>query len=118
MGRAIVCGIVVALAACARPQPPVLGDALERSAKLLARLDQLEADLHQQDAELFVTSELEWRHGQAQQMACQVTGDHLREIHRLAVLQQEKQREKAKGHKKGRTIAQAKVPKPARVATN
>jgi hypothetical protein len=119
MGRAvIVCGIVVMLAACTRPQPPVLGDAMERSARLLARLDQLEADLHQQDAELFLTSELERRHGQAQQIACQVTSDHLREIHRLATAQEEKLRERAKARKKGRTIAQAKVTKPARVATN
>jgi len=116
MGRAIVCGVLLALAACARAQAPRQSDALERSARLLARLDQLEADLHQQEAELFLTSELEYRHGQAQQIACQVTNDHVKEIHRLAVIQEEKRREKA--HKKGRTIAQARVAKPARVATN
>jgi len=116
MGRAIVCGVLLVLAACARAQAPRQSDALERSARLLARLDQLEADLHQQDAELFLTSELEYRHGQAQQIACQVTNDHVKEIHRLALIQEEKRREKA--HKKGRTIAQARVAKPARVATN
>ena len=63
-----------------------------------------------------LTSELEYRHGQAQQIACQVTNDHVKEIHRLALLQEEKRREKA--HKKGRTIAQARSAKPARVATN
>ena len=116
MGRAIVCGVLLVFAACARAQAPRQSDALDRSARLLARLDQLEADLHQQDSELFLTTELEYRHGQAQQIACQVTNDHVREIHRLAVAQEEKRREKA--HKKGRTIAQARMPKRPRVATN
>jgi predicted metalloenzyme YecM len=116
MGRAIGCGILLLLAACARAQAPRQSDAMERSARLLARLDQLEADLHQQDAELYLNSELEFRHGQAEQIACQVTSDHVKEIHRLAALQEEKRREKA--HKKGRTIAQARTVKPARVATN
>jgi len=116
MGRVIGCGILLVLAACARAQAPRQSDALERSTRLLARLDQLEADLHQQNAEIFLTSELEYRHGQAQQIACQVTGDHVKEIHRLALLQEEKRREKV--HKKGRTIAQARVAKPARVARN
>ena len=119
MGRAVICGVLVVLAACARAEAPSprQSEALERSAKLLARLDQLEADLHQQDAEIFLTSELEWRHGQAQQIACQVTSDHVKEIHRLAVLQEEMQREKAKGRKKGKVVAQARVAKP-RLATN
>jgi hypothetical protein len=117
MGRAVICGVLVVLGACARPEAPRQSDALERSAKLLARLDQLEADLHQQDAEIFLTSELEWRHGQAQQMACQVTSDHVKEIHRLAVAQEEKQREKAKARKKGKVVAQARVAR-ARLATN
>jgi hypothetical protein len=116
MGRAIGCGILLLLAACARAQAPRQSDALERSARLLARLDQLEVDLHQQDAELYLNGELEYRHGQAEQIACQVTNDHVREIHRLAALQEEKRREKA--HKKGRAIAQARVTRPARVATN
>ena len=51
MGRVIGCGILLVLAACARAQAPRQSDAMERSASLLARLDQLEADLHQQDAE-------------------------------------------------------------------
>src|SRR4051794_17636314 len=117
MGRAIVCGVLLVLAACARPQPPRQSDVMERSAKLLERLDQLEADLHQQDAEIFLTSELQYRHGQAQQIACQVTNDHVKEIHRLAVLQEEKRRDKAKGHKKGKVVAQARAPK-TRLATN
>jgi hypothetical protein len=118
MGRVVICGVLVVLAACARVEAPSTrqSEALERSARLLARLNQLEADLHQQDAEIFLTSELEWRHGQAQQIACQVTNDHVKEIHRLAVIQEEKRREKA--HKKGRAIAQARSAKPARVATN
>src|SRR3954471_6791032 len=119
MGRAVICGVLVVFAACARAQAPSprQSDALERSAKLLARLDQLEADLHQQDAQIFLTSELEWRHGQASQIACQVTGDHVREIHRLAVMQKEKRREKA-SHKKPRAIAQARTTRPSRIATN
>jgi hypothetical protein len=117
MGRAVICGILVVLAACARAEEPRQSDALERSAKLLARLDQLEADLHQQDAEIFLTSELEWRHGQAQQIACQVTSDHVKEIHRLATAQEEKQRERAKARKKGKAVAQARVGKP-RLARN
>jgi len=116
MGRVVGCGILLVLAACARAQAPRQNDALERSARLLARLDQLEADLHQQDAEILLSSELEYRHGQAQQIACQVTNDHVKEIHRLAVLQEEKRRERS--HKKGRTIAQARLPKRPRVATN
>jgi uncharacterized membrane protein YccC len=116
MGRAIVCGVLLVLAACARAPAPRHSDALDRSARLLARLDQLEADLHQQDSELFLTSELEYRHGQAQQIACEVTNDHVKEIHRLAMLQEEKRREKA--HKKGRTIAQARTSKAQRIATN
>jgi hypothetical protein len=115
MGRVVVCGILWMIAACARAQAPRQSEAMERSARLLARLDQLEADLHDQDAQLFLTSELEYRHGQASQIACQVTTDHIREIHRLAVMQEEKRREKA--HKKGRAIAQARIAKP-RIATN
>src|SRR5207248_11674133 len=116
MGRVIGCGILLVLAACARAQAPRQSDAMERSASLLARLDQLEADLHQQDADILLSSELEYRHGQAQQVACQVTNDHVKEIHRLAVLQEEKRRERS--HKMGRTIAQARLPKRPRVATN
>ena len=116
MGRVIGCGILLVLAGCARAQAPRQSDAMERSARLLARLDQLEADLHQQDREIFLSSELEYRHGQAQQISCEVTSDHVREIHRLAALQEAKRQEKA--HKKGRTIAQARSAKPARVARN
>src|SRR2546430_11597221 len=95
MGRVIGCGILLVLAACARAQAPRQSDAMERSASLLARLDQLEADLHQQDAEILLTSELEYRHGQAQQIACQVTNDHVKEIHPLAPLHEENVRGKA-----------------------
>src|SRR2546430_15548951 len=102
MGRVIGYGILLVLAACARAQAPRQSDAMQRSASLLARLDQLEADLHQQNAEIFLTSELEYRHGQAQQIACQVTSDHVREIHRLATLQEEKRRGEAPHN--GRTL--------------
>ena len=114
MGRAIIVGVLLVLAACARTQAPRQSDAMERSARLLERLDQLEADLHQQDAHLFLASELEWRHGQVAQVACRVSEDHLREIHRLASAQEEKQRERS--HKR-KAIAQARTKAP-RIARN
>jgi hypothetical protein len=87
---------VMLLAACAgERQPPVRGEALERSARLLARLDQLEAELHAQTTELLISNELEDRHATATQIACRVTDDHVQEIHRLALAQERKQHERA-----------------------
>jgi hypothetical protein len=92
----------------------VQSEALERSARLLAKLDQLEADLHSQATELLISSELEERHGTATQLACRVTDDHLQEIHRLALAQERKQHEKAVRRK---AVAMARRPQ-RRVATN
>jgi len=50
---------------------------MERSARMLAALDRLEADLHSRDAEMATYSELIERHSQTQQIACKVTDEHL-----------------------------------------
>jgi hypothetical protein len=117
MGRGAAVAIVIVLtAACAgERQAPVRSEALERSARLLAKLDQLEADLHAQTAELLLSGELEDRHGTATQLACRVTDDHLQEIHRLALAQERKQHERAL---KRKAVAMARRTGKARVATN
>ena len=114
MGRAAACGVLVLMVACAeRPQAPRQGsEALERSARLLSKLDQLEADLHQQTADLYLAGALEQRHGSATQIACQVTDDHIQEIHRLALAQERKREERTR---KRKAIAQARG-KPTRIA--
>jgi hypothetical protein len=119
MGRAAAGAIVIVLtASCAgERQAPVRSDALERSARLLAKLDQLEADLHAQTAELLVSNELEERHATATQLACRVTDDHLQEIHRLALAQERKMQERS-GRRK--VVAMARRPGRTKqsVATN
>ncbi|HYV64790.1 MAG TPA: hypothetical protein VE964_01020 [Myxococcales bacterium] len=117
MGRRVWgLGAILLLAACARePAVPRSSEALERSARLLARLDQLEADLHEEGSRLVVYGELEQRHGQASQIACQVSDEHLDEIHRLAMVQERKQQLK---DGKRRAVAQARVPRGARAALN
>ena len=95
MGRGVaVAGLVLLGMACAREAPVQRGDALERSSRLLAQLDQLEADLHDEEAKLGVYSVLGERHAQVTQMACQVSAEHLDEIHRLALAQAAKAKEK------------------------
>jgi hypothetical protein len=109
MGRAAA-GVLVAVlvSACAgERQAPVPSEALERSARLLAKLDQLEADLHAQTTELLISNELEDRHGTATQLACRVTDDHLAEIHRLASAQERKMHERAL---RRRAVAMARRP--------
>jgi len=108
MGRLVMgLGVTLLLAACAGETPaPRKSDALERSARMLAKLDQLEADLHDERAKLAVYAELEQRHGQTSQIACQVADEHVQEIHRLAMAQEKKQQEKARQR---RTVAQARL---------
>jgi hypothetical protein len=77
-----------------RPPAPRHSEAMERSARILKSLDRLEADLQNADTATTTYGVLDDRHGQAQQMACRVTEDHIEEIHRLAVAQQEKIRAK------------------------
>ncbi len=104
-------GMVVA---CSAPHPSRrLSEAMERSARMLRQLDALEADLHQGAAETDTYAELVARHGQAEQMACKVTEEHVEEIHRLAAAQQEKIRERRAHRKK---LARASTP-PRRFAS-
>jgi hypothetical protein len=108
MGRRVLgLGMTLLFAACAsQPAAPRKSDGLERSARILAKLDQLEADLHEESSKLALYGELEQRHGQTTQFACQVADSHVQEIHRLALLQQKKQQEKARTR---RAVAQARI---------
>ena len=117
MGRRVWgLGTILLLAACAsEPAAPRSSKALERSARILARLDQLEADLHDEGSKLVVYGELEQRHGKASQIACQVSDEHMQEIHRLAMVQERKQQQKTV---RRRAVAQARVPRGARAALN
>jgi hypothetical protein len=91
MGRTGLLVIAVTVVACARTVPvPRHSEAMERSARILRQLDRLEADLHQGNAETVTYAELVDRHARAEQMACKVTDDHVNEIHRLAMAQEEK----------------------------
>jgi hypothetical protein len=83
--------VTMALAACVRTAPaPRQSEAMERSARILRQLDHLEADLHQGNAETTTYAELVQRHTRAEEMACKVTDEHVNEIHRLAMAQEEK----------------------------
>ncbi len=101
MGKVVVFTALL-IAGCAGSPPPRRSEALERSARILRQLDKLEADLHAQEGEIGTYAELVERHGQAQEMACKVTEDHVEEIHRLAELQQRKLLEKKR---RRRTLA-------------
>jgi len=104
VGVAVV--IAMGVAACHQVPPWKPSDAMERSGKILAALDRLEADLHQGVTEAVVYSELVERHGQAQQIACKVTDEHVQEIHRLDMAQQEKIKEKRETRRKRKLVAQ------------
>jgi hypothetical protein len=118
MGRQVLgLGMTLLLAACVREPAaqPRTSEALERSARILAKLDQLEADLHDEGSKLAVYGELEQRHSQASQVVCQVSDEHVQEIHRLAMAQEKKQQEKAK---KRRVMAQARPRQRTTTALN
>jgi hypothetical protein len=108
MGRRVLgLGVTLLLAACAKEAAaPRTSQALERSARILAKLDQMEADLHDEGSKLATYGELEQRHSQTSRIACQVADEHVQEIHRLAMAQQQKQQEKAG---KRRAVAQGRV---------
>ena len=109
MGRRVLgLGVTLLFVACAKESaaPPRASEALERSARMLAKLDQLEADLHDEGSKLAVYGELEQRHSQTSQIACQVADEHVQEIHRLAMAQEKKQQEKSR---RRRTVAQARL---------
>ena len=92
-------GVTLLVAACARESAPRPRDAIERSARILARLDQLEADLHEEATKLAMYDELDRRHQQSSQIACQVTDEQLRDIRRLADAQERKQQRKERNRK-------------------
>jgi len=100
MGRRVLgIGATLLLAACARESAPRPSEAIERSARMLARLDQLEADLHEESTKLAMYDELDQRHRQASQVACHVTEEQLRDVHRLAEVQERKQQRKERNRK-------------------
>lgn len=110
MGRTGLLVIAVAFVACARGVPaPRQSEAMERSARMLRQLDRLEADLHQGHAETATYAELVDRHTRAEQIACKVTDEHVDEIHRLAMAQEEKMLGKHIARlKKRKTVAMAR----------
>ena len=102
MGRRVLgLGVTLLFVACAKESaaPPRASEALERSARMLAKLDQLEADLHEESTKLAVYDELDQRHRKASQIACQVTEEQMRDVHRLAEVQERKQQRKERNHK-------------------
>ena len=107
MGRQVL-GVAMALlmAACAGEPAPRTSTAIERSARILARLDQLEADLHEESTKLAVYDELDQRHRTTSQIACQVTDEQLRDVRRLAEVQERKQQQKTRNH---RAVAVARL---------
>jgi len=110
--------LVMAAGACVGTAPaPRQSEAMERSARMLAALDRLEADLHSRDAEMATYSELIERHSQTQQIACKVTDEHVLDIARLAAVQEERRaRQAGIAPKKRKTVAvRARTPRRARV---
>ena len=108
-GGLLVAFVLTACGAQTRWQP---SEAMERSARILKQLDRLEADLHASAGDTMLFSDLVERHGQAQQVACKVTDEHVEEIHRLAVAQESKLEQKRQGrlrlHRK-KAIAQLRT---------
>ena len=100
---------VVLTSGCAwdAPPPPRHSEAMEASARMLAKLDHLEAELDGQAAELQVFQVLVDRHGHAQQLACKVTDEHLAEIQRLAL--KERRKVQRRRHGRGRLLSQART---------
>jgi hypothetical protein len=95
-------GLVLAISGCAQRPPPQHSQAMETSARMLAQLGKLEADLAAADTAGTTFSLLVERHGQAEQVACRVTDEHIEEIHRLDVARQKQMLER---HKKGLAVA-------------
>ena len=83
---------------CAQP-PTHRSDALARSRALLDRAERLESDLHTQNAELDVFSELNQRRQSATEVACQVSQAHIKEIKRLAEAQREKRKKRSRSRR-------------------
>ena len=103
---------VVLMAGCASRPAWKPSEAMESSARLLKQLDSLEADLHQGAEETDTYAVLMDRRDHAEQIACKVTDEHVAEIHRLDMAQQEKIRER-RAHRK-----LAALTRPRKVASN
>jgi len=110
MGRTGLLVAAMVIVGCARTVPaPRHSEAMERSARILRQLDRLEADLQQGNAETVTYAELVDRHSRVEQLACKVTDDHVSEIHRLAMAQEEKMLGKRIARlKKRKTMAMAR----------
>ena len=101
--------IAMALLACARTPPaPRQSEAMERSARILAKLDALEADLHNGAVEAAVYKELVERHAHTEQIACKVTDGHVGDIERLAAIQEARMNYKSVSRLKKKAIALAR----------
>ena len=107
MGGVIFNGARVALAGalvlalgtgCARP-PPHRSDALKRSRALLESASLLESELHAQNAELDLYSELTARREHATEVTCSVAQSHIREIQRLSEAQKRKRERSMRSRK-------------------
>ncbi len=101
MRRTGLLALLVAAACAKAPPAPRQSEAMERSARMLKQLERLEADLHQGTAETGTYSELVERHTRTEQIACQVTNDHVLEISRLAAIQESRMASKQE-HREGR----------------
>jgi hypothetical protein len=89
---------------------------MDSSARLLAQLDRIESELTTADAENLTNAVLVERHGHAEQLACKVSDEHVREITRLDLALQKKMQEKR--GKKHLTVASAEQAPHARPTHN
>ncbi len=111
--------LLVASAACVRAPAPRHSDAMERSARILQRLDTLEAELNQGTAETATYAELVERHAHAEQIACKVTDEHVEDIRRLAMVQEARMNGQSIRRLKQKAVALARRHPPRRaVASN
>lgn len=89
-------------AGCTRPPQYRPSEAMQRSRALLDKADAISAELHAQNAELWLYDELGVRRQAVSEVACQVAKTHVREIERLAEAQKQKRMMR---HKNGRKVA-------------
>ncbi len=99
--------IALCMAACAAKPRWQPSEAMATSARMLKQMEALEADLHQGASETDTYAELVERHAHAEQIACKVTDEHVAEIHRLAVAQEQKLQQKRQARlRKKKVVAQ------------
>ena len=111
--RAAAAALVMMMAsACASKPAWKPSEAMQTSARMLKQLDALEADLAAGAGETDTYAVLMERRDHAEQIACKVTDEHVAEIHRLYVAQQEKIRER-RAHRK-----LAALTRPRKIASN